>query len=173
MVGVIQDETVIDVPVWDVWRSNLTFQECVMDKQAECMVEAARMQRDASMLLLVAQSQNAIQQLALMAGSEKTAVVSLVAVGQAVSAYAYAIQPDEEVLSNFEQVIATLSPFASKPVCRLRSSRAGTDEKSGINMLAEMLDMTRDVKELLATLASPERDFQGKAGPSRSQPPTT
>ena len=144
-----------------------------MDKQAECMVEAARMQRDATMLLLVAKSQNAIQQLALLASSEKAAVGSLVAVGQAVSAYVHSTRPDKEVLANFEQVLATLSPHTTKHACRQRVSRTGTEECRVEDVLTEMADMTRDIKELLATLASPERDLQGKAGASRSHPPTT
>ena len=142
-----------------------------MDKQAECMIEAARMHRDATMLLLVAKSQNAIQQLALLAGSEKAAVVSLVAVGQAVSAYAHSTRPDKEVLANFEQVLAMLSPHTMKHACKQRMNRTDTEKCRVEDVLAEMADMTRDIKELLAALASTERDLQGKAGASRSHPP--
>jgi len=81
-----------------------------MDNEAVNTTKAARMQRDALMTLLIAQCQGLIQQLALLAGSEKTAVAGLVSVGQAMAAYARAAQPDPEVIASFDRELTALSP---------------------------------------------------------------
>jgi folate-dependent phosphoribosylglycinamide formyltransferase PurN len=81
-----------------------------MVSETETRMEAALMQRDAAMMLLIAQAQGLVQQLALPAESEKAAVAGLVAVGQAMVSYARAAQPDPEVMAGFDRILAALSP---------------------------------------------------------------
>ena len=93
-----------------------------MVSETETRMEAALMQRDAAMMLLIAQAQGLVQQLALLAGSEKAAVAGLVAVGQAMVAYARATRPDAEVLASFDHVLAALSPGVAGRLTAIRSA---------------------------------------------------
>jgi hypothetical protein len=131
--------------------------------ETDHLVDATRLQRDATMLLLIAQSQNAIQQLALLASHEKSAVTWLVAVGEQVAAYACATQPDEQVLVNFKQILAALSPPMANYVGRPRPLVSGKESVGSEARLAEMVAITREANELLAALSSQEQHLHGKA----------
>jgi hypothetical protein len=164
-----------------------------MNSQAENPISSALMQRDAVMLLLIAQSQGLIQRLALLAGSEKTAVAGLVTVGQAMVAYARAAQPDPEVMASFDRALAALSPSLaghSSGPCALQAcleestayagalaaclragkSRKQCEREALAEAAAETACITRNLKELLAAIAPPADAPQRKAGASRSLP---
>ena len=144
-----------------------------MVSETETRMEAALMQRDAAMMLLIAQAQGLVQQLALLAGSEKAAVAGLVAVGQAMVAYARATRPDAEVLASFDHVLAALSPGVAGRLTAIRSaapeSADADDDTPG---------QTRAIKGLLGALAAPHHppgsppadDPERMTGVSRSLP---
>lgn len=164
-----------------------------MNSEAEDPVSAALMQRDAVMMLLIAQSQGLTQRLALLAGSEKAAVAALVTVGQAMVAYARAAQPDPEVMASFDRVLATFSPALARrcagpyllQTCLEESSayagvlaaclrtgreRVQCEHEALAEAVAETVCITRSLKELLAATAPPADASQRKAGVSRSFP---
>jgi len=151
------------------------------------------MQRDALMVLLVAQSQRLVQRLALLAGVEKAAVAGLVTVGQTMVAYARAVDPDPNVMASFSELLGWLS---SEPVTRVVDrflAKTGIQESvtdagavsAGLPdgdelalraraalecAIAETSSFSADLKELLATLGEPANGLLGRAGvrvPSR------
>jgi len=85
-----------------------------MDYPNDQAVKAAMMQRDALLTLLIAQSVNLTQQLALLAGSEKAAVARLVAIGQAIAIYARTVRPDPQVTASFDHVLSSFSPILDR-----------------------------------------------------------
>lgn len=121
--------------------------------------EAAFMQRDAAMMLLIAQAQGLVQQLALLAGSEKAAVAGLVAVGQALAVYAQADRPDAEAMASFDSVLASLSPVMARRIASIRSAAPESAEAT-----AEITGLTRSLKGLLAALALPASGSAPPAG---------
>jgi hypothetical protein len=142
-----------------------------MGNEAENPLVAALMQRDALTTLLIAQSQGLIQRLALLAASEKEAVAGLVIIGQAMTAYARATQPDPEVMAGFERILGTLAPtlagrMAGSYPLQVCLGAPGTQAEVAI----ETACMTRQLKSLLEAVAPPADTSQRKAGASRSIP---
>jgi len=68
-------------------------------------------QRDALMMLLIAQANGQIQRLALLAGTEKVAIAKLMAIGQAMSIYLRSTSPDAQVISSYLHVLESFSPL--------------------------------------------------------------
>lgn len=154
---------------------------------------ASLMQRDALVALLIAQSQRLIQRLALLAGVEKAAVVGLVTIGQAMLAYARAVDPDPNVMATFDQLLASLSPAlvgrmaysASLDSCVQEScAYAGAIDaclRSGEEHMprnhatvdeavAEAERLSREIRKLLGALTESAEQPFGRAGFSCSVP---
>jgi len=153
-------------------------------------LEAALMQRDAVMTLLIAQSLGLIQRLALLAGHEKAAVAGLVTIGQAMVVYARCTRPDPEVMASFDRVLATLSPGLSGSSnapgffqsCLEEAGaytgaidaclRAGEREQELFTgAVEEAACLTRHLKTLLAAVTEPVDKQYRMAGVERSVPP--
>lgn len=121
-------------------------------------IKAALLQRDALMTLLLAQSHELIQQLALLSGAEKNAVIGLAAIGHVAGAYAHAPQPDPELVAGFQRALASLSPAASRRLVLPLTP-------SGEYLFADVTKMNRQIRDLLAALAprveSEERSAEG------------
>ena len=164
-----------------------------MENETGNTTNVAFMQRDALMTLLIAQAQGLIQQLALLAGTEKAAVAGLVSIGQAMVAYARAAQPDPEVMAGFDRVLTALSPALAGRIARPCSHQACLEESRAhagalatclragkghaqceretlAEATAETACITRNLKELLAALAPSADESQRKAGTTRSLP---
>lgn len=103
------------------------------------MTKAALLRRDAAMMLLIARAQGLVQQLALLAGSEKAAVVGLVAVGQAAAAYARAGRPDMEVLASFDAMLAALSPGMAGRLAAIGTNGVGDDKPDQAHAIKKLL----------------------------------
>jgi len=173
------------------WRAAAGFDAASPNDQAR--LDAALMQRDALMVLLVAQSQRLVQRLALLAGVEKAAVAGLVTVGQTLVAYARTLHPDPDVMASFSELLGSLS---SEPVTRVVDRflvKTGAQESvtdagvagAGLPVgdelalraraalecaIAETSSFSGDLKELLATLGESANGLLGRAGvrvPSR------
>ncbi len=121
-----------------------------MVSEAETRMEVALMQRDAAMMLLIAQAQGLVQQLALLAGFEKAAVARLVAVEQAMAGYVQANQLDAEVLASFDSVLAALSPVTAGRLAAIRSAAPNFANASD-----DIPEQTRAIRRLLGALAPP------------------
>jgi hypothetical protein len=142
-----------------------------MNAESPTMEEAALMQRDAAMMLLVAQSQGLIQQLALLANAEKAAVAGLVAVAQAVAIYAQSERPDAGIVAGFDNVIYSLAPAMAR---RIAAIRAAAPEPA--HAAAEIAALNQSLRGLFAVLASagngplvePDEDPARMAGVLRS-----
>jgi hypothetical protein len=140
-----------------------------MDNES-ATVDAALMQRDALVTLLVAQGQGLIQRLALLADSEKAAVAALVVIGQALAAYARAAQPDPEVMAGFDRMLGALAPAVAVHLTGpypLQVCLGAPGTSAGV----EAACMIRQLKALLACVA-PTDPFQCKAGVPRSLSPS-
>lgn len=125
----------------------------VMDVRAEQMIDAAYMQRDASMMMLVAECHKANQQLALLSETEKRAVVSLVVVGQMVAFYAKTKQSDRSVVESFEHVLNMVSPVATRQTFNLVMHVVNEKESNDHDSLTDATTMTRDIRSLIKSLA--------------------
>jgi len=112
--------------------------------------EAALMQRDAAMMLLIAQAQALIQQLALLANSEKAAVAGLIATGEALAVYAQSERPDAEVVFRFDCLLEGFAPAMSRRLAAIRSVAPEPVEPIG-----EIAGLTHALKVLLGALAQP------------------
>jgi len=154
-------------------------------------LEAAILQRDAVMALLIAQSQGLIQRLALLAGSEKAAVMALVTIGQAMVVYARCARPDPAVMASFDRVLGLLTPALSGQSSARSAFQACVEEagayagaidaclKSGqgleqetlVGITEEAAHLTRHLKALLAAVATSENEQYRKSGVARSLPP--
>jgi hypothetical protein len=151
--------------------------------------EAAIMQRDAVMTLLIAQSQGLIQRLALLAGHEKAAVAGLVTIGQAMVVYARCTRPDPEVMASFDRVLASLSPALTGSgsvstvfqVCVETGAysgaidaciRAGQDreQEAYTGVVEEAACLVRHLRTLLAAVTEPMDKQVRKTGVTRSLP---
>lgn len=136
-----------------------------MDNDTENATATSQMQRDALIMLLVAQSHGLIQQLALLASSEKTAVAGLVLVGQILGVYACGVRPDPTAIEDFERMLSSLSPAMTR---RITSPAAAA--VAGTDVQAEVASMSQQLKNLLAALAAQTGQGERKAGDSRSLP---
>lgn len=121
-----------------------------MNARNPTMEEAALMQRDAAMMLLIAQAQALIQQLALLANSEKAAVAGLIATGEAVAVYAQSERPDAEVVSRFDCLLAGFAPATARRIASIRSAAPELVGPAG-----EIAGLTHALKALLGALAQP------------------
>lgn len=126
-----------------------------MEPGDEQHIRPEHQQRDALMMLLIAQANGQIQRLALLAGSEKVAIAKLMAIGQAMSTYVRSASPDPRVMSSYLHVLESFSPLL-RELAMLPS--AASDTASVISLL----------KSTLASVTLPADD--GRAHPAASRP---
>jgi hypothetical protein len=139
--------------------------DVTMANGAQQDLEAAFMQRDALMTLLLAQCHEQLQHLALLAGHEKSAVCMLMLVGQAMGVYLYGPRADREVYGVFERVASGLSPATGRALGGLFPR----GETQWEDVLATVQQQSQQLRQLLAMVAPGEPVFH-RAGESRSLP---
>lgn len=129
---------------------NARIHDCIGTSEGEdLLITASRLKRDASMILLVNEGYKSIQQLALLTELEKRAVAFLVLAGQMIAAYSRTSRPDREVLANFEQLLAMVSPVMASRSRNLRMNAMSWKSDTSKEVFEEANELAHDIGVLI------------------------